>query len=289
MSFAVPKGAGDCHVHVFLDPGLYPFAEERVYTPPEASAAALLTLQSALQLDRVVIVQPSVYGTDNAATIEGIRALGLARARGVAVIDHNTSASELDVMGRAGVRGVRVNLELAGEVDPARSAKKLRDTAEQIRGRGWHIQIYTQLWMIAALRDCLADLAVPLAIDHFGGARAELGPAQPGFDALLSLVRSGKAYVKVSGAYRCSSAAPAYSDVASLARPLIAANADRIVWGSDWPHPDGSRVEGRSPYAVTPCFSIDDGALLNLLPTWAGDAETRRKILVDNPARLYDF
>jgi predicted TIM-barrel fold metal-dependent hydrolase len=127
---------------------------------------------------------------------------------------------------------------------------------------------------------------VPVVFDHFGGAQSALGVDQPGFSDLLALVKSGKAYVKISGAYRASKQGPDYPDAAPLARALIAANAERIVWGTDWPHPNS---EGGSVDRVSPLFQIDDGRLLNQLAVWAPDAGTRRKILVENPVRLYGF
>jgi predicted TIM-barrel fold metal-dependent hydrolase len=286
VTFDVPAGACDCHVHVISDPAEFPFAPDRVYTPPVATADELLELQRLLHLDRVVVVQPSIYGTDNSATLDGMRRLGRARARGVAVIDEQTSAAALDDMARAGIVGIRVNLETVGEVDPKASARKLAAAAGRAKDRGWHVQVYTRLPIIAALAEQLRALPVRLVIDHFGGARAELGPQQPGFEALLSLLRSGNTYVKISGCYRSSSAAPDYADAAPLARGLIAANPERIVWGTDWPHPDAAR--GR-PRDVTPYYPIDDGQVMNLLAGWAPDPAIRKKILVDNPARLYGF
>jgi predicted TIM-barrel fold metal-dependent hydrolase len=130
---------------------------------------------------------------------------------------------------------------------------------------------------------------VPVVFDHFGGAQAALGPEQPGFADMLELVRAGKAYVKISGAYRASKLGPDYADAAPLAQALIAANADRIVWGTDWPHPDSVTPADKKITDVTPLFQIDDGRLLNQLPVWAPDAAVRKKILVDNPVRLYGF
>ncbi|MGH7094221.1 MAG: ROK family protein, partial [Stellaceae bacterium] len=236
VNFTVPRGACDCHVHVFGDPAQFPFAAVRGYTPPPASADELRKLHRALRISRVVIVQPSVYGTDNSCTLDGMRRLG-ARARGVAVIDAATSKTALDEMHRAGIRGVRVNLATAGESDPAQARRDLTEAVARVAPLGWHVQVYTELSVIAALQDELARLPVPVVIDHFGGATAAGGVAQPGFAALLTLVKAGHAYVKVSAAYRSSDKAPAYDDVAPLARALIAANSDRIVWGSDWPHP----------------------------------------------------
>jgi len=283
VDFDIPRSACDCHVHIF-DPERFPYATERVYTPPTASVADLRDLQSALHFERVVIVQPSVYGTDNSCTLDAIRQLG-ARARGVAVIDASTSAASLDAMAKAGVRGVRLNFETAGESDPAAIKRGIAAVAEQVRSRSWHIQFNTSLPVIAALRDDFAALPFPVVFDHFARAKAALGPSQPGFDALLALVKSGRAYVKISAAYRTSDKAPDFPDTLPLAQALIAANPERIVWGSNWPHPG----RGTSRTAIAPPYPSDDGLLINQLPKWAPDPATRRKILVDNPARLYGF
>jgi predicted TIM-barrel fold metal-dependent hydrolase len=289
VAFDIPRGACDCHVHIVADPARFPMAPDRVYTPPPASVAELLALQQALHFDRVVVVQPSFYGTDNAVTVNAVAALGAARGRGVAVIGERTSAAELEAMAKAGIRGVRVNLETVGEADPAVAARRLKDAAARVGPLGWHVQVFTRLPVIAALAGDLAAFPAPLVFDHFGGARAALGTDQPGFHRLLSLVASGKAYVKISGAYRISKEGPDYGDAAPLARALIGANPERIVWGTDWPHTSGGRREGHPPTEVSPDLPIDDARLLNQLPDWAPDAAIRRKILVDNPARLYGF
>jgi predicted TIM-barrel fold metal-dependent hydrolase len=286
VDFKVPANACDCHVHVFPDPVRFPFWSGRGYTPPEATAADLLVLQNALHLDRVVIVTPSVYGTGNAATLDGMRQLGVERARGVAVIGPETSRESIDAMDRAGVRGIRVNLESNGVTDPAAAARNFDAAVSQIAATRWHIQFYARLPVLAALKDRLAAMPMPAVFDHFAGAKAASGVNQPGFDVVLDLVRSGKAYVKISGAYRASEEAPDYANVAPLARALIAANPDRIIWGSDWPHPG---PPGKLPADVNQPFPVDDGRLLNLLAEWAPDPALRHKILVDNPARLYGF
>jgi len=286
VSFEVPRGACDCHTHIHGDPGRFPFFPGRVYTPETALPEEMAALHRALRMQRVVIVTPSVYGTDNSATLYGMKARG-ADARGVAVIDDKTAESELDAMARAGVRGIRLNLATGGAADPATGRSRFERAVERMKGRNWHVQLYTNLATISAIRDLVAASPVPVVFDHFGGARAELGPRQPGFAELLDLVRSGRAYVKISGAYRSSNLAPDYADVAPLAQALIAANPERIVWGTDWPHPNSA--SGRKATEVTPLFQIDDGRLLNQLPVWAPDAATRSKILVDNPARLYGF
>ncbi len=148
--------------------------------------------------------------------------------------------------------------------------------------------MYTNLEVIAGIKDLIQSSPVPAVFDHFGGAQAAQGLDQPGFADLLELVRSGKAYVKISGAYRASMRAPDYPDVAPLAKALIAANADRVVWGTDWPHP-ATATPGRPVTDVTPLTQIDDGSLLNQLALWAPDPTVRWKILVANPARLYGF
>ena len=241
-----------------------------------------------LHIERVVIVTPSVYGTDNAATLAGMKARG-AEARGVAVIDDKTPESELDTMHGAGVRGIRINLATGGVSDLALARSRLEAAIDRVKGRNWHVQIYADLKVIAALKEQFAASPVPLVFDHFAGAQAALGLGQPGFADVLDLVRSGRAYVKISGAYRASKAAPDYSDVVPLAKALIAANPDRIVWGTDWPHPNSVTPPGKKPTDVTPLLQIDDGRLLNLLPLWAPDAAIREKILVANPAWLYGF
>jgi predicted TIM-barrel fold metal-dependent hydrolase len=288
VNFDVPAGACDCHTHIHGDPEKFPFFAGRVYTPEPASPEEMAALHKALHIERVVIVTPSVYGTDNSATLFGMKARG-ATARGVAVIDEKTPESDLDAMNQAGIRGIRLNLATGGVNDPSVGRPRFQAAIERVKKRNWHVQLFTSLSMISAIRDLVAASPLPVVFDHFGGARAELGPEQPGFADLVELVRSGKAYVKISGAYRASKLVPDYADAAPLARALIAANSDRIVWGTDWPNPNSVTPPGKKPTDLTPLFQIDDGRLLNQLPVWAPDAAIRRKILVDNPARLYGF
>jgi len=205
------------------------------------------------------------------------------------VIDAQTPESELDSMDRAGIRGIRLNLTTGGTSDPALARQRFETGIDRVKGRNWHVQFYTNPTMIAALKDQLAASPVPLVLDHFAGAQGALGPAQPGFADVLDLVRSGKAYVKISAPYRVSKSAPDYADLVPLAKALIAANSDRILWGTDWPHPDSSIRPDRKPTDIAPLLQIDDGRLLNQLPVWAPDAKIREKILVANPARLYGF
>jgi predicted TIM-barrel fold metal-dependent hydrolase len=289
VNFAIPAHACDCHTHIVGAPDRFPFLPSRTYTPETALPEEMSALHRTLGIERVVIVTPSVYGTDNSATLYGMKARG-ATARGIAVIDEKTPESDLDAVGQAGVRGIRLNLATAGPADPAVGRQRFQDAAARLRRRrGWHIQVYAGMVVVSGIKDLVLDSPVPVVFDHFGGARAALGVDQPGFADLLELVRRGKAYVKLSGAYRASTLAPDYTDTVPLAKALIAANAGRILWGTDWPHPATTTPPGRRVTDVTPMLQIDDGRLLNQLAVWAPDAAIRQKILVDNPVRLYGF
>ena len=286
-SFVLPKNATDCHVHVFGPVEHFPYASDRVYTPGDASLRDLERLHQSLGIDRVVIVQPSPYGTDNACTLDAVRRLGK-RARAVAVIAPSASDAALEDMHRDGVRGVRLNLSTHGVADPKAAWRQIDEIANRVAPLGWHVQLHTDLAMIDALHDHLTDQPATIVIDHFGRAPARLGVEQPGFRSLLALVESGKAYVKVSAGYRISDE-PDWKDIAPIARALIAANAERILWGSDWPHP-GARRSAMAPHqGVEPIYSIDNGSALDRLAYWADDPNLMRRILVDNPAELYAF
>lgn len=288
VTFKVPAGACDCHTHIFGDAQRFPLLPERSYTPEGASVDEMRALHRALHVDRVVIVQPSIYGTDNACMLDAIKQLG-SRARGVAVIDDNTPDAALDEMNRAGVRGIRINLATGGQTDLAAARQRFQAAIGRIKGRHWHIQIYTQLSVIEGIQDQVMAAPSPVVFDHFGGAQASLGIQQDGFNTLLKLVRSGKASVKISAPYRSSTQKPDYPDVAPLAKALIAANPQRILWGTDWPHPDSSRVAGRKATDIAPLFRIDDRRVFNQFAIWVPDAAERKMILVENPARLYGF
>jgi len=289
VNFEVPAGACDCHTHIHGDMREFPMFAGRVYTPEPALPEEMAQLHKALRMQRVVIVTPSVYGTDNSATLWGMKARGN-NARGVAVIDDKTPESELDAMARAGIRGIRINLATgAAAPDPAAARKRFQAAAERVKARRWHVQMYVTLPVISSIKDLVLASPVPVVFDHFGRAQAPLGTGQPGFSDLVELLRSGKAYVKVSGAYRVSHQGPDFADAAPLAKALIAANPERIVWGTDWPHPNSEPMPGIGPMDVRRFFPIDDGRLLNQLPVWAPDAGVRKQILVDNPVRLYGF
>jgi predicted TIM-barrel fold metal-dependent hydrolase len=282
VAFEVPPGACDCHTHIHGDTARFPYFAGRTYTPPAAMPQEMAALHKALGIQRVIIVTPSIYGTDNAATLWGMQAYG-AGARGVAVIDERTTEAELDSLGRAGFCGIRINLATLGVSDPGAARERFQAAVKRIAARGWHLQLFASLAVSAALADLVAASPVPVVFDHFGGALADGGLAQPGFSALVSVVRSGKAWVKISYAGRpCSD----FSGFAPLAHALVEANPDRILWGTNWPHPDS---RGGNPAAVSPFFEIDDGLVLNQLPQWVPDPALRKRILVDNPANLYGF
>jgi predicted TIM-barrel fold metal-dependent hydrolase len=282
VNFDVPDGACDCHTHIHGDPAKFPWFAGRTYTPEMALPEEMDALHKALKMQRVVIVTPSVYGTDNSASIYGMAARGK-DARGVAVIDDKTSDAELDRLASLGFRGIRLNLSTAGINDPKVATERFLAAAARVKSRNWHVQLNTTLPVIAAMKDTFAASPVTLVFDHYGNANEALGVGQPGFSDLVSLVKSGKAYVKIS-----VTAGPRenYGHFTPLAQMLISANVDRILWGTNWPHPNS--VNG-STERVTPLWPVDDGLVLNLLPTWAPDAAVRKKILVDNPARLYEF
>src|SRR5258708_8385057 len=288
VNFDVPPDACDCHTHIHGDPAKYPWLSGRVSPPERASREERAALHKAVHMKRVVIVTPSVYGPDNSATLFGMKARG-DNARGVAVIGPANPDSELDAMEKAGIRGVRVNLATGGTNDPVVARQRLQAAVDRAKNRNWHVQVYTNLSMIPLIKEALDASPVPLVFDHFGGPQAALGTEQPGFADLVALVKSGRAYVKISGAYRASKLAPDYADVIPFAKALIAANSDRIIWGTDWPHPDSVTPPGKQPTDVTPLLQIDDGPLLNQLPVLTSDVRIRKRILIHNPARLYRF
>ena len=271
--FTPPPGACDCHVHVFAASARYPYAAGRSYTPPPAPLAALTHMMRVTGLERAVIVQPSVYGIDNRATLDAVREGGPG-FRAVVVVEDDVADVELRRMHDAGARGVRVNLLFAGGA----AATDIRKLAARIAPLGWHLQLLIDVTTFPDLRATLGDLPVDVVFDHMGHLPASAGVDHPGFQAMLALLGEGGAWVKLSGAYRLTAAAhPPYADVAPLAKALIAANPERLVWASDWPHP-----------AITVPMP-NDGALLDLLDGWVPDPGIRDRILRDNPQRLYGF
>ena len=280
---ALPAGAIDCHIHIVGPQSKYPMAANRAYTPPEASVANLRTLRSQIGVPRQVIVQPSFYGFDNSCTRDAVVELG-ASARGIAVVPLDISETELRRLDAAGFVGVRLNFATAGIRDPREAERQVLEMAQKLEPLNWHIQINTELPMIASLAPIIGIVPVPVVFDHIGNPEAELGVRQPGFFALVELAHRG-AYVKLSAPYNHSNR-PDWADVAPLAKSLIEARADRMLWGTNWPHPAATR---RPVSEVSPYQSVDNPRLVAAFMDWCPDPAMRRMILVDTPAKLYRF
>jgi predicted TIM-barrel fold metal-dependent hydrolase len=267
-----PAGACDCHFHIFGPQAQYPLSAARSYTPEEASLADYRTVATTLGLTRFVVVQPSIYGTDNRCTLDAVAAFGLRNARAVAVIDDSFDLAALNRLNASGVRGVRFNAVSGGGTP----LDQLPTLARRIAPLGWHLQIYVKGEALAGLAPSLGGLPVPVVLDHMGHVETAKGVADPAFQAVLRLLGERKIWIKLCG-YRSSSAGYPFHDVKEQAAALIAAAPERCLWGTDWPHPS---FAGTMP---------DDGELLDLLGDWAPDEAVRRRILVDNPAALYGF
>lgn len=283
-----PAGAIDCHVHV-LDPAHFPYVADRSYSPGPATLADLHAFHARLGVTRTVLVQPSVYGADNRCMLAALADLGPAVARGVAVVDAATvTDDELRALQRAGVVGLRVNLTVKSEERARAAVDAVSRTIARAAVYGFAVQVYVDLPLVAALADTIAASPVPVVLDHFGGARANGGLTQPGFDVLRRLLASGHVWVKLSAPYRVSTAH--YLDVEPIARALVGANPDRLVWASDWPHTGGgAERRERKVSDVEPFRVVDDDRDLALLARWTGDLDTRNRVLVDNAARLFRF
>jgi len=278
-------GATDCHVHIIGPRDKYPMVANRPYTPPEASVAQLKAMHARLGISRTVLVQPSFYGTDNSCMLDALASLG-PNARGVAVVAPNVADRTLRDLDAKGVRGIRINLESTGNRDPKAAAALLNAYAKKVAPLNWHIQIYAAAPVIGQLTGQIADMTVPVVIDHFGMPNAAEGYNSKGFGAVVDLAHARKIYVKLSAPYRISKL-PGYKDTTAMAQTLIYAARDRMLWGSDWPHTQ--QIPGHAAAEVTPFSRIDDMAVFNLFNSWYPDVMTRRMILVDNPAKLYRF
>ena len=267
-----PPGACDTHLHVY-DPR-HPLAATATGPAPErAGFAEYAQVQRRLGLERAVIVQPTAYGFDNRATLEGIAALGPERTRGVAVVDDHVSDEEIRRLHTGGIRGVRFQM-LPGGALPWERADRV---AARAREAEWHVQLQLDG---RTLPDRIAQIrswAGPVVIDHVGKFLEPVPLDHPGFRCLADLVATGRVWVKLSAPYEVSkTGAPAYEDVGRIARELVRLAPERMLWASNWPHP-GAKSRP------------DEAALLDLLLDWAPDEATRRKILVENPAEVYGF
>ena len=278
-ALALPGGACDCHAHICGPAAAYPYVAERIYTPPDATLGSYRHLLAVLGVERAVLVQPSVYGTDNRAMLAALRAAGPG-FRGVAVVEPTITEGEVAALHRAGVRGVRLNLVDRREGRNVVPLALVRTLAQRIARFGWHIEFLVNLDEATGFADAVADLSVPIVLGHLGYPRAGAGEwtQAKGFAQLLDLLADGRCWVKLTGPYRISTAPDLpYADVDAAAARLVEAAPGRLVWGSDWPH-----VMMKKPMP-------NDGPLCDLLARWIPDAETRRRILVENPSALYGF
>ncbi|BDW10655.1 hydrolase [Polynucleobacter sp. SHI8] len=288
ITFEMPRGACDCHTHVFGPEGQFPYWSERAYTPADASITQLQQLQHQLGIERVVVVHPSPYGVDNTRTLQAIRELG-SQARGVAVIDESTATiQEIEKLHQAGFRGARLNLETSGVEDPLFAKNKLVQTAQLIQSFGWHIQIYSNPQLVTQLSHEIMHCAVPVVLDHFARTSIDAGLDQPFILQLFEMLKSGNVWMKLSAPQRITDD-PDSDQMAEFVNQLIGANQDRLVWGSDWPHSGAQPGKKRIKEEVEPFHLINDGHALNRLNQWVKDSTILKKILSDNPAQLYDF
>jgi 2-pyrone-4,6-dicarboxylate lactonase len=270
--YELPQGATDCHIHVFGPARSYPLADTRLFEPPDVAWGDYLKVMEQLGLERAVIVHSAVYGADNSVTADAI-ATAPSRFRGIAVLNENVTEAQLENLTAGGFRGFRVNL-VSGRGVQLAAAKKL---AEKVRPFGWHVQFLMDIDALSEFDDTLGKFPVEVVIDHMGRPHPESTPSSPAFQAMMRLLRDGKGWSKLSAPYRTSRQLPPYRDMRPFADALTRAAPDRLIWGTDWPH---VMVEGQMP---------NDGDLASDLADWVSDAEIRRRILVENPQRLYGF
>nr|CAD6601953.1 amidohydrolase [arsenite-oxidising bacterium NT-25] len=270
----LPKNATDCHCHVFGPVARFPYADDSGFKPAEAPKEALFALHDQMGIERCVIVQSGCHGFDNSVVVDAIAARP-GRYLGVALAPADVTLADLRVLDTKGFRGLRFNYmsHLAHGADEA----QLRALAPKLADLGWHLQIHMEDQLIEPMSPVLASLPVPVVIDHMGRIDASRGRNQPQFEALLRLLDHDYVWCKVSGSERASRQDPPYADATPFARELVEHFSDRVVWGTDWPHPN---------YRAAP---PDDGDLFDLLPQIAPTADLMRALLVDNPARLYGF
>jgi predicted TIM-barrel fold metal-dependent hydrolase len=274
---ALPEGSIDTHVHVF-EPG-YPLSPGRGYNPPDSTLADLEHLHATLGIARVVFTQPSVYGIDNSAILTGMAALNARtanRARCVVALGMEVTDKELAALDASGVRGVRLNTDNKGGMPV--EIRDIPDLAGRIGAFGWHLEFLFPGKHILELMPMFKALKVPMSIAHFAYQPASAGVAAAGFRALIELARRGNTWIKISGANRvAASDLPPYDDVKPMAHALIEAAPERIMWGTDWPHPN--------KYVINP----NDADLVDAFGDWVSDDAMRRKIMLDTPAAFYGF
>lgn len=269
----VPANACDCHHHIY--DSKFPIAPTATLKPGNATAAEYRLLQKRIVTTRSVVVQPSTYGTDNSCTLDGMAQLGSATTRGVAVVDTTVTDAELKRLHGLGIRGIRFNLVQAG----ATTVDMLEPLSKRVNDLGWHVQIHQTGDGIVKMEEVLQKVASPIVFDHMGRIPKDVGVNHPAYAVIAKLIDKGKTWVKISGAYMDTKVGPpTYADSTRLAQAFVKLAPQRMVWGSDWPHP--TQKDDDKP---------DDAILIDLLSEWAPDEATRNRILVDNPATVYGF
>jgi 2-pyrone-4,6-dicarboxylate lactonase len=271
----MPAGSCDCHAHVFGPQTRFPYVANAGYIPPDATPEQYARMLTTIGCERAVLVQPSVYGTDNSCMVAALRS-GVFAFRGVAVVEENISDAALQDLHDAGVRGVRINL---ASVTPGLTLAQAPRLAERLKELRWHLQFFMDLRKLPDAEQKLAGLKIDIVIDHFGRVRADDGTAAPAFQTLLRLLRRENVWAKLIGPYFLSDQAPQYADVTPFAQAVVKAAPDRVVWGTDWPHP--AAAHGK--------LMPNDGVLADIAAEWVPDEAQRKKVFVDNPARLYGF
>jgi 2-pyrone-4,6-dicarboxylate lactonase len=273
-SFQAPKGAIDTHTHIFGPVAKYPYADGRSYTPPEAPLEMFRDLHRKIGINRAVVVNATVHGRDNRPVVDAIAQSGGAY-KGIGNVDDKLSDKELEDLAAAGVMGCRFTfLSRLGGIPDMSVFDRVVD---RIKGLGWHVDLYLEAKALDLFAPTLAKLPLPYVLDHMGVVSVADGIDHPAFRALLDQARRDeKCWIKITGPERASAAGPPFKDAVPFARKLIEAAPDRVIWGTDWPHPN---------VKIMP----NDGDLVDLVPLYAPDPAMQRKLLVDNPERLFKF
>lgn len=273
-NYKPPANACDAHCHIFGPAHKYPYAPDRSYTPPDAPLETFQALQRTLGLSRAVLVNASCHGTDNTVILDAI-AQSEGRYRGVANVAESVTDRELEILNEGGIRGIRFNFvqHLGGTPD----LNVFDRLVERVKPMGWHVVLHFDAKDLLDFEEMLRKLPVPFIIDHMGRVPTKDGLEQKPFKILLNVARMENCWVKICGAERISSAGPPFTDAVPFAQALLEVQSDRILWGTDWPHPN---IKKHMP---------NDGDLVDLIPLMMPDAALQKKVLVENPERLYGF
>jgi 2-pyrone-4,6-dicarboxylate lactonase len=272
----MPRHACDTHAHICGPIARYPYSERRVYTPPDTLLPAYRHMLGQLGVERMVLVQPSVYGSDNTVMLAAMAEIGES-ARGVAVVDDDVTDAELERLHEAGVRGVRINVVDVAEGKGVIAMAPLEKLAKRIKARGWHVEFLMHADDFPELDRTFGEFPVDIVLGHLGYMKTDKGLQDPGFKALLRLMKNGKAWIKLTGPYRISTQPLPHADTIPFAHALLDAAPERVLWGSDWPH---VMVKGAMP---------NDADLADMLLEWIPAAGLRERVLAANPAKLYGF